>query len=101
MARKRRRASFFVSIDGVATPRATGSINNGLRYRIFARDKNKCRMCGVDVARHRFKTPFLSGVKVGHVDHIVPIAVGGQHDEQNLQLLCEYCNESKGADYVG
>lgn len=32
-----------------------------------------------------------------HADHIVPIARGGQHSEENLQPLCRDCNLSKGA----
>jgi 5-methylcytosine-specific restriction endonuclease McrA len=31
------------------------------------------------------------------VDHIVPVARGGSNDQANLQLLCSWCNKSKGA----
>lgn len=30
------------------------------------------------------------------LDHIVPLAAGGAHDDLNLQLLCRRCNRSKG-----
>lgn len=30
-----------------------------------------------------------------HFDHIVPLADGGQHREQNLQILCEGCHGLK------
>mgnify|MGYP000844655142 CR=1 FL=1 len=30
------------------------------------------------------------------VDHYVPLSAGGQNDVSNLQLLCSYCNKSKG-----
>ena len=30
------------------------------------------------------------------LDHIVPLAKGGAHDDRNLQLLCRECNRSKG-----
>jgi len=41
-----------------------------------------------------------------HVDHIVPLALGGSNWASNLQLLCPPCNMSKGAKapldfYVG
>lgn len=32
-----------------------------------------------------------------HVDHIVPVALGGKTTRANLQLLCAPCNLSKGA----
>ena len=32
-----------------------------------------------------------------HLDHIVPLASGGFHDDANLQVLCADCNLSKGA----
>ena len=30
------------------------------------------------------------------VDHIVPLSMGGEHEWDNLQLLCKRCNTSKG-----
>lgn len=38
----------------------------------------------------------LTGVEM-HVDHIVPLAAGGVHDVQNLQLLAAPLNINKGA----
>lgn len=32
-----------------------------------------------------------------HIDHIKPIALGGDSFPANLQLLCPFCNMSKGA----
>lgn len=31
-----------------------------------------------------------------HMDHIVPLALGGEHHRLNIQLLCPACNLSKG-----
>ena len=39
---------------------------------------------------HRFKYRHLE------VDHIVPKTKGGQDVDENLQLLCCYCNRVKG-----
>ncbi len=30
-----------------------------------------------------------------HVDHIVPLAAGGTHDDSNLQTLCASCHSRK------
>lgn len=55
------------------------------RYYILARDAFTCQYCGrsaPDVALH--------------VDHIVPVAHGGENDPLNLLATCESCNTSKG-----
>ena len=58
-----------------------------LRFRILARDGFRCRYCG-----RQGSTP---GV-VLHVDHVVPLAVGGTSREDNLRTACEECNLGKG-----
>lgn len=32
-----------------------------------------------------------------HVDHIIPVSMGGTDDEVNLRVLCEWHNLSKGS----
>ena len=34
-----------------------------------------------------------------HVDHIMPLALGGQHKRTNLQALCQTCNQRKSAKH--
>jgi 5-methylcytosine-specific restriction endonuclease McrA len=34
-----------------------------------------------------------------HLDHIIPLALGGKHEDGNLQLLCVNCNLSKGSKH--
>lgn len=34
-----------------------------------------------------------------HVDHIMPIALGGKNERRNIQLLCPRCNQSKHAKH--
>lgn len=49
---------------------------------IFKTHGNKCLCCG------------KSG-DIG-IDHIIPIAHGGDNNIDNLQILCRYCNSKKG-----
>lgn len=46
--------------------------------------KNKCAEC-------------RAKLKDYHVDHIVPVCLGGSSDKSNLQLLCPPCNLRKGS----
>ena len=48
---------------------------------------HRCARCKVDV-QHGF-----------HVDHIMPLALGGSNTKENLQILCQKCNLSKGAKH--
>jgi 5-methylcytosine-specific restriction endonuclease McrA len=34
-----------------------------------------------------------------HVDHVLPLALGGSNDKRNIQLLCVPCNLEKGAKH--
>lgn len=51
---------------------------------------------------------FYCGVKVGddyHVDHVVPLVLGGSNGKENIVIACPTCNLSKNAkhpmDYAG
>lgn len=55
------------------------------RQRVFDRDDRRCRQCG---ASQRLT-----------IDHIVPRSRGGSDRSDNLQTLCEPCNQAK-ADTV-
>lgn len=52
------------------------------RVRIFERDGFTCSYCGA------------RGVRL-ECDHIVPVAIGGSHDDSNLTTACFACNRSK------
>jgi 5-methylcytosine-specific restriction endonuclease McrA len=47
----------------------------------------KCAVCRADLA---------GGY---HVDHVMPLVLGGSNDRTNLQLLCRTCNTSKGGKH--
>jgi 5-methylcytosine-specific restriction endonuclease McrA len=53
---------------------------------VWERDEGKCQWCGCDV-------PY----KEMHLDHVIPLAKGGEHSYANTQVLCASCNGRKGA----
>lgn len=60
----------------------------GLRYKVLSRDRFRCVICG--------RSPANDLSVALHVDHIVPVAVGGKTIEENLRTLCADCNLGKG-----
>lgn len=57
-----------------------------LRLDVLTRDGFCCKLCGRSAKEH--------GVAL-EVDHIVPVAQGGENEINNLQTLCEDCNRGK------
>lgn len=60
----------------------------GLRYKVLARDRFRCAICG--------RSPATDLDVTLHVDHIEPVAAGGKTTEENLRALCVDCNLGKG-----
>jgi hypothetical protein len=58
-------------------------IPEAVRMFVWRRDNGKCTRCG---GRQRLE-----------FDHIIPVSAGGGSTARSIQLLCEYCNRSKGA----
>jgi hypothetical protein len=54
---------------------------------LFARDRGKCAACNTDIVYEMREK--------AHIDHMVPITLGGCNDLVNLQLLCSKCNLTK------
>jgi hypothetical protein len=65
-----------------ARPEYSRHIPSRLRREVLHRDGSRCTKCG--------------SVGDVHIDHIVPVAKGGLTTIENLQLLCELHNLSKG-----
>lgn len=66
----------------IGSSRPSASIWARLRAAIFSRDDYTCRYCGA------------RGVRL-ECDHVVPVAKGGHHGEDNLVTACFTCNRSK------
>lgn len=60
------------------------SIGKRLRFDIFKRDGFRCQYCGAHPPK-----------AVLEVDHIVPVAKGGENDADNLITACFNCNRGK------
>ncbi len=65
---------------------ARKSISKMRRFEVFKRDGFTCQYCGATPPR-----------VILHVDHIVPVASGGENHDDNLITACEPCNLGKGA----
>lgn len=59
-----------------------------LRQLVIARAGNRCEYCGLSQ---------LGQIATFHIDHIVPVSVGGPTDAENLALACVSCSLHKGA----
>lgn len=68
----------------VASPRAPST---RLRMAVMKRDKFKCVLCG--------RTPANDSAAALEIDHIIPWSKGGQTVIENLQTLCNECNNGK------
>ena len=68
---------------------AGGSYTESDVKRMLETQKNKCAepSCMVDLAEKY------------HVDHIMPVKLGGCNDPKNLQILCQRCNSKKSAKH--
>lgn len=60
-----------------------GHISDEVKQFIWQRDRGRCRNCGSNTELQ--------------FDHIIPVAMGGSSEAENLQLLCGPCNRMKGA----
>ena len=69
-----------------ARKRATGSHTAADVKNLFAVQHGKCATCRSSLKESGY-----------HVDHVMPIALGGSNGPENLQLLCPPCNQKKHA----
>jgi endogenous inhibitor of DNA gyrase (YacG/DUF329 family) len=65
---------------------------------VLQRDRWRCHLCGVRTpARLRGHRHPCAPV----VDHVVPLAMGGDNTYDNVKCACHACNEKKGAKWIG
>lgn len=62
------------------------AIGARLRYDVLRRCNFACYYCGV---------PAAMGIKQLHIDHVIPVDLGGTNDPWNLVAACWDCNAGK------
>lgn len=62
------------------------SVSKRLRFEVLRRDGHACRYCGATAP----------DVKL-HVDHVIPVSLGGTDDPENLVAACVDCNAGKSS----
>lgn len=68
--------------QGISSKLKKRPLPQGLRTKVFERDKYRCVCCGTH--------------KQLSVDHVYPEVHGGSDEFDNLQTLCKPCNSKKG-----
>jgi len=79
--KRERKANVLLSVQ--EEEKQSRYIPKSVQREVHRRDQGKCVECD-------------SKVKL-EFDHILPFSKGGSNTARNIQLLCEYCNRSKGA----
>jgi len=64
-----------------------GVLSTDLPKKLFKLQKGKCPCCGAPLGDDY------------HLDHIVPLALGGANTDDNIQLLTATCNQQKHAKH--
>lgn len=66
------------------------------REQVFIRDRWRCQLCGKSLDRKRV----VPHPRAPVVDHVVPLAEGGEHSMLNVQAAHFLCNSVKGAGCI-
>lgn len=63
-------------------------------FKVLERDGYRCQLCGKMTIRDKRGS---THPRAPEMDHIVPLAQGGEHTYRNTQCACRSCNSAKGA----
>lgn len=65
-----------------------GKPSKGFFRKLFDRQSGRCVICGAKLEKAKC-----------HLDHIMPMSLGGKNEDSNFQILCAPCNMAKGAKH--
>lgn len=82
--------NYYVTFNNYNRVDQRKSLTKELKEMIKKRDNYTCQMCGKYM-------PDEVGL---HIDHIIPISMGGKSVPENLQVLCSKCNGKKGKNIL-
>lgn len=91
--RKYSLANPHVAVNAFARRRSRigeDKLSTGIFTKLFDMQSGKCNGC---------QTPLGSIRRKIHIDHIMPLARGGRNIDENVQLLCARCNQTKSAKH--
>ncbi len=67
---------------------ADDGVSKDIAAKLWHLQKGRCACCKAPLPKRGF-----------HIDHIMPLILGGAHKDANLQLLCAPCNLAKNAKH--
>lgn len=70
-----------------AKKKTSGTLTSDIALRLIVSQKGKCACCGLPLGDDY------------HLDHIMPLALGGTNTDDNIQLLRSKCNLQKGTKH--
>lgn len=74
------------------------TVENVDPFKVFDRDRWRCQLCGVKTPKSKRGT---YGDDAPELDHIIPLAKGGEHSYRNTQCACRKCNGLKSDSIMG
>lgn len=81
--RRVERAEAIVAMGQQPRNNVRGHVPDNVKQYVWTRDGGQCRHCGATVELQ--------------YDHVIPIAMGGSSEPENLQILCGPCNRRKSS----
>lgn len=84
-------ARVLLSIRLPKEERQARDVTLSRRFKVALLIAQRCKCAGC--------SKFFEATWDCHLDHNLPLALGGTNDVENLQLLCQHCNSTKQAKH--